>query len=440
MNRGVIKVATYCLLGTLTVGTVGLTANAETPVAGVTMTLSEAVQSNADVTANQTPVVSSEYGNLAIAKVNSYVNVRDAASEEGNILGKIYNNYAATIIGEENGWYKVESGSVTGYVKGEFFVTGSEAAELAKEVGTTYATVNTTTLYVRDDANTESKVVALLGDSEKLRVLEEQDGWLKVEVDNVQGYISKEFANTKTTFKEAESKEEEAARIAREEAARKAAEKAEADRLAAIAAAEEAKRAEAEKAAETNTTPETAASETQVSETQAPETTAPETQAPETTPEGGEQTPETETPETQAPQVPETQAPETEAPVEQPASNGSVGQQIADYAQQFVGGRYVWGGTNLATGVDCSGFTLCVLANFGISIPRVADAQAGAGTAVSIDNIQAGDLLFYSSGGGIDHVAIYIGGGQVVHASSSRTGIKYSAYNYRTPVKAVRYW
>ncbi|HIT90610.1 MAG TPA: C40 family peptidase [Candidatus Merdenecus merdavium] len=410
MNRGVVKVATYCLLGTLTIGSAGIVSHAETPMAGVTVAIDEAVQSNVipNVTVNQAPVVNSEYDNLAIAQVNSYVNIRDAASEEGYIIGKIYNNSAGRILGEENGWYKVESGTVVGYVKGEFFATGEEAAELAKEVGTQYAEVNTTTLYVRNEPSTESSVVALLGDSEKLQVLEEVDGWLKVTIDGIEGYISKDFVTTTTKFTEAESKEEEETRIRKEEEARKAAEEAERQRIA----AEEAARVAAEQVQETEA----------VVETETPETEAPETQAPET------QAPETQAPETQAPQTP------------QASSTGSRGQDIANFATQYVGGRYVWGGTNLATGVDCSGFTLSVLKNFGISIPRVAADQANAGTAVSIDNIQPGDLLFYSSSGYIDHVAIYIGNGQIVHASSSKTGIKYSNYNYRQPVKAVRYW
>ena len=111
----------------------------------------------------------------------------------------------------------------------------------------------------------------------------------------------------------------------------------------------------------------------------------------------------------------------------------SVGQQIADYAVQFVGNPYVWGGTSLTNGADCSGFVLSVFANFGISLPHSAAAQSGYGTAVSGDSLQPGDLLFYGDGSGIGHVSIYIGNGQVVHASSSTTGIIISSVGYRTP-------
>ncbi|MCD7818735.1 MAG: C40 family peptidase [Lachnospiraceae bacterium] len=122
------------------------------------------------------------------------------------------------------------------------------------------------------------------------------------------------------------------------------------------------------------------------------------------------------------------------------SSSSSTGQSIANYAVQFVGNPYVYGGTSLTNGADCSGFTQSVFANFGISIPRTAAAQASSGTSVSLSDIQAGDLLFYSDGSGISHVALYIGNGQVVHASTSSTGIIISSYNYRTPVCARRYW
>src|SRR5699024_1222660 len=103
------------------------------------------------------------------------------------------------------------------------------------------------------------------------------------------------------------------------------------------------------------------------------------------------------------------------------------------------GNPYVWGGTSLTNGTDCSGFTQSVYRNFGISIPRVSRDQANGGRTVSLSNVLPGDLIFYTSGGSINHVALYIGGGQVVHASNPRTGIKISNYTYRQPYKAVSY-
>lgn len=112
---------------------------------------------------------------------------------------------------------------------------------------------------------------------------------------------------------------------------------------------------------------------------------------------------------------------------------------LVEYAKQFLGNPYVWGGTSLTKGADCSGFTLSVFKNYGIRLSHSSRAQANEGTKISTSELQPGDLVFYgNSKGTINHVAIYIGGGQVIHASSPKTGIKISKYNYRTPVKAVR--
>ena len=111
---------------------------------------------------------------------------------------------------------------------------------------------------------------------------------------------------------------------------------------------------------------------------------------------------------------------------------------LCQYAKQFIGNPYVWGGTSLTKGADCSGFVLSVFKKYGISLPRTSGSQANAGRKISMAEAQPGDLIFYAKGGRINHVALYIGGGQVVHASSPKTGIKISNYNYRTPAKVVR--
>ena len=111
---------------------------------------------------------------------------------------------------------------------------------------------------------------------------------------------------------------------------------------------------------------------------------------------------------------------------------------LCEYAKQFVGNPYVWGGTSLTNGADCSGFVMSVFKNFGYSLPHYSGSQANSGTKISMSEAQPGDLIFYGKNGTINHVAIYIGGGQVVHASSPSTGIKISSYNYRSPMKVVR--
>ena len=112
---------------------------------------------------------------------------------------------------------------------------------------------------------------------------------------------------------------------------------------------------------------------------------------------------------------------------------------LVQYAKQFIGNPYVWGGVSLTHGADCSGFTMSIYKKYGVNLPHHAASQAQMGKNVSLSEIQPGDLVFYAKNGRINHVAIYIGGGQVVHASSPKTGIKISSVNYRTPAAVRRY-
>lgn len=120
------------------------------------------------------------------------------------------------------------------------------------------------------------------------------------------------------------------------------------------------------------------------------------------------------------------------------SSDSGTGSDAASYAQKFVGNPYSYGGTSLTNGTDCSGFTQSVYSRFGVSLPRTSGSQASSGSKVDINNLKAGDLVFYASNGSINHVAMYIGGGRVVHASNKRTGITTSNVNYRTPYCARR--
>ncbi len=120
-------------------------------------------------------------------------------------------------------------------------------------------------------------------------------------------------------------------------------------------------------------------------------------------------------------------------------NSSSIRNEIVEYALEFEGNPYVWGGTSLTNGADCSGFAQSVFRDKGISIPRTSRAQAAGGKKVSLDNIKPGDLIFYRKNGTINHVALYIGDDKVISASSSSTGIRVSDYNYRQPYKAVSY-
>ena len=237
------------------------------------------------------------YEDMAFTQVEegSYLFVRTEPSQDSEWVGKLYEADAAKVIGPVGEWTQIESGNVTGYVKTEYILTGESAEEKAKAI-----------------------------------VAEKKP---EVDVETLDEAKAEELAAE--CFSYAESKEEEAARLA-EEAAK---------------AEEEAKAAEAETVGN--------------------------------------------------------------------------GQAVVDYAMQFVGNPYVWGGTSLTNGADCSGFVQSVYANFGVSMPRTSSAMRSAGTEVSYSEAVPGDVICYEG-----HVGIYIGNGQIVNAIDEAHGIGVSSATY----------
>lgn len=335
--------------------------------------------------------VKSPYANLGISIADNYVNIRKDPNTESEVVGKLYKGCATDILETNGQWVKIKSGNVKGYINAEFLAIGSEAEGLIDNYATKYATINTQTLFVREQPNIDAAITTMVPMGETFYILKENDDWAKIMIDEDEtGFVSKEFITIDVKFQYAVSIEEEQAKLAAEEAAKQA----EANRLTELAKQQEAQRqaAEANRNSSSNTQKET------------PKETS------------------------------------SSSGSSSNSGNSSLGQDIANYAVNFVGNPYVWGGTSLTSGTDCSGFVQSIYSHFGYSITRTSrDQSVSAGYEVSLDNRQPGDLIYYqNSSGVVNHVALYIGNNKVVHASNAREGIKISSFNYRTPYKIRR--
>jgi uncharacterized protein YgiM (DUF1202 family) len=275
------------------------------------------------------------YTNLGIAHVDNHLNIREEPNENGKLVGKLSKDAACEILDiDDNGWAHIKSGKVEGYCSTDYLYMGDEAIARGKEVASMIAVVNTQTLKVREEPNTDCAVITLIPQDEELEVVDiMENGWIKFLLDDEEAYVSGEYVDVEERLEKAVTL--------------------------------------------------------------------------------------------------------TELLYGQGVSDVRV--SLVQYAKQFVGNPYVWGGTSLTNGADCSGFTLSIYKKYGVSLPHHAASQAQLGTKVDISQLQPGDLVFYAKNGSINHVAIYIGNGQVVHASNPKTGIKISSLNYRTPYCARRY-
>ena len=429
----------------------------------------------------------SVYSKVAIAQVAGYVNVRNVPNTESeeSIIGKIYNNCAATILetvdGEDGKWYKIQSGSLTGYIKASLFVTGDEAESIAKSVGVITAKVTAPALRLRQEASLEAEVLTQLSLDSEYKVLGEEADFVKIQVGDMIGYVFNECVELEVNFEEAISLEEEAAGL--EEIAELQRNANSANKVY-LQAMQEGRYADAGSAVEyvaelqgnvakkalalhkvemeedANVRREEALRLAQeayakIGQTATPDAptqsqattpaveTAPAATQPQTTAPVAQTTPAATQPQTTAPVVETTPAPtqpQTTAPVQ---TNGDVRSRIVSEAMNWVGKcNYSYGANNLTVGgaVDCSAFTSTIYSRVaGVSIPRTSGSQAAAGRTVSFDQLQPGDLVFYSGGGRINHVAIYIGNGKIVHAANPAVGIIISDLNYKAPTTAVSF-
>ena len=274
------------------------------------------------------------YDNLGVSEVTGYLNIREEPKEDGKIIGKLTSKAGCDVLENANGWLKIKSGGITGYVKAEYIATGEQAKEEAMKNASLMAIVHTDVLNARSEPKEDSAIWTQINNSERYPVVEQLDGWVKLELEEGDDvFVKSEYVDVRYALNEAIhfSPQEEAEHVSL-----------------------------------------------------------------------------------------------------------SRRQQIVNFALQYLGNPYVWGGTSLEHGCDCSGFTMKVMEHYGVSLPHYSGSQAQMGKKVTKDEMRPGDLVFYSnSRGTINHVGIYIGNGQIVNAASRRSGIKISTWNYRTP-RAIR--
>ena len=279
------------------------------------------------------------YDRPGVSNVSNYLNIRAGAGENEKIIGKLPSYAGCEILEDANGWYKISSGGITGYVKSDYILTGDEAKQAAMNHAELMAIVHADRLNARTEPSTDAKIWTQISENERYHVAEQLDGWVKIEFDESgegdgddeisAAYVSSEFVEVRYALSEAIKF----------------------------------------------------------------------------------------------------------SPTEESASLRS---RIVNYAMKFLGNPYVWGGTSLTKGADCSGFTMSVMKNFGISLPHYSGSQAKSGKRIKSSEMRPGDLVFYgNSRGKINHVVMYIGNGQVINAASRRSGIKISTWNYRTPICIV---
>lgn len=306
------------------------------------------------------------YSRLGIAsKVETYLNVRKKPTEDSKVVGKLIKNAGCHVYKIKDGWAKIVSGKVNGWVKASYMVFDKKAEELAKKVGKDVAVINTPALKVRQLPTTKAHIYSVVAEEEEFEIRKEKltksfvekiikvekiserrvkkaggidsicenlNDWICIKVDNEYAFVAKDYITKQYTLKRA-------VKIG-------------------------------------------------------------------------------------------------DLKVDKSSGVSSRQVNIVEFAKRYLGNRYVWGGTSLTNGTDCSGFTQSVYRNFGYSIPRTAAAQCAA--LPGVKSPIPGDLFFYSNGYRVNHVAMYIGSGMVIHASNPSDGIKISNAYYRSPIKIGR--
>lgn len=467
--------------------------NSETGGPGVTESTTGSIQETeavseeelkaAQLEAEKKAVVES-YTNLGIVQVSGYLNMRESASTSADVIGKLQGDSACNILdASTEGWYQISSGGLTGYISSEFVLTGEEAKKKAEELVALRAVVMATALNIRKEPSLEAETVGQVLKNERYMIEEELDGWYKIPT----GYISSEYAEARYTLNEARKldmkamvlnlynnlgissvdnylnvREEpsEDGKIIGKMTSKSAGEILEttedgawykiksgpvtgyvkAEFILTGAAAKNEALEVAELMAIVSTDRLNVRTEPSMDSQIWTQISNNERYAIMNQTDGWVEIELDSTSAFVSTDFVDVRYALPEAIKFTPLDeNLSLRNKMVNYALQFVGNRYVWGGNDPHTGADCSGFVKYVYSKIaGITLNRVSRDQAKQGKQIKSSEMKPGDLIFYTDRRGtINHVAMYIGNGQIVHAASRRSGIKISTWNYRNPYKII---
>ncbi len=363
------------------------------------------------------------YDNTAVAKIgsDSKLNVRKSASTSASIVGKMVAGSGATIVSKGDSWTKIKSGKVTGYISNKYYVSGDEAEAYAKSLGLPKQATLKTNMNVREEPSVSSARVGGAKEGDTFTITGDDGTWVSITFNGKKAYLKKSYLIITYKFKK-------------------------------VTAVGTSSSSSSSSSSETKTGTVTASSlKVRAGAGTSYDVITTVSKGTKLTITGSsgnwykisikvDGSKKTGYVSKDYVSVGSSTSTNNSSSNSGSTSGSGSGDEIAAYALQFLGNPYVYGGTSLTNGCDCSGFVQSVFKHFGYSLPRTSAAQSEGGKTVSLDKLKKGDLLFYAKNGTVNHVGIYIGDNKIVNASNEKVGITTYRYDYRTPVRAARYW
>jgi len=383
-------------------------------------------ESSSDSDSSDSSSSSGLYDNIAVAKVSSdsKLNVRKSASTSAAIVGKMVAGSGATIVSKSDSWTKIKSGSVTGYISNKYYVSGDAVESYAKSLGLPKQATLKTNMNVRQEPSVSSARVGGAKEGDTFIITGDNGTWVSITFNGKKAYLKKSYLTITYKFKDVTP----VGSSSSNSSSGSSSNSSSSTQTGTVTASSLKVRKGAGTSYDVITTVSKGTKLTITGSSGNWYKISIKVDG------------STKTGYVSKDYVSIGSSSSGSSSGSSSNTGSGSGSEIAEYALQFLGNPYVYGGTSLTNGCDCSGFVQSVFKHFGYSLPRTSAAQSESGTKISIDNVKKGDLLFYAKNGTVNHVGIYIGDGKIVNASNEKVGITTYRYDYRTPVAARRYW